>query len=251
MTIRAFVYFLVLSLNFGYAVSARHLPGMTHSGDVKINIQNLVNGEPLVLNAKKYVNENGDSFTVRIYKYYISNIVLVTQDGKEYAEMNSYHLINEAKPGTKEVIIKDVPAGMYSAIKFMIGVDSLHNVSGAQSGDLDPIKAMFWDWNTGYIMAKLEGNTPGENGKELTFHIGGFAGAKSVLKNVTIPLPGKLQVTNGNVPAIHLNADIAQWFKSPVTIDFAKTNTITIEGPEATALADNYADMFTLDHIEP
>jgi hypothetical protein len=36
-----------------------------------------------------------------------------------------------------------------TAIKFLLGVDSLKNVSGIQTGALDPAKGMFWTWNTG------------------------------------------------------------------------------------------------------
>lgn len=217
------------------------------AGAVKIRIQNVVDGKNLVLNTQSYTNAHGDTFTIRMYKYYISNIRLVKENGEVFAEDDSYHLVNEAKSKTKEFTINNIPEGKYTAISFMIGVDSLHNVSGAQSGDLDPINAMFWDWNTGYIMAKIEGNRP--NGEELAFHIGGFVGKNSVLRNVTIPLDA-LTIGKGKVPVINLESDIAEWFQSPVIVDFSKTPAITMEGKEATEIADNYADMFSLKTIE-
>ena len=41
-----------------------------------LHFNNVVNGKPLVLKTETYTNANGDSFTVNLYKYYISNIKL-------------------------------------------------------------------------------------------------------------------------------------------------------------------------------
>ncbi len=69
---------------------------------------------------------------------------------------------------------------------FLLGVDSLHNVSGAQTDALDPAKDMFWTWNTGYVMAKLEGNSPSSAlvNNKYEFHVGGFSGKYNVLKKI-------------------------------------------------------------------
>lgn len=225
--------------------------GNKNTSTVKVSIRNLVNGKKLVLNNEVYANAHGDSFTVRMYKYYISNIKLIGETGAVFAEPESYHLVNESKSRTKEFTIENVPSGSYTAVSFMIGVDSLHNVSGAQGGDLDPINAMFWDWNTGYIMAKMEGTLVNDNGKEVAFHIGGFAAERSVLRVITIPFgETKLKVETGKEPLIHLNSDLAEWFQTPTLIDFAQYPAITMEGKEAVMMADNYADMFTLQNIE-
>ena len=53
-----------------------------------------------------------------------------------------------------------MPAGNYNSLSFLLGVDSMHNVSGAQTGALDPANDMFWTWNSGYVMAKMEGASP-------------------------------------------------------------------------------------------
>lgn len=214
---------------------------------VQLGIAHVVNNTPLVLNDGRYVNAANDSFTVSMFKYYISNVKLTGENGKEYKESNSYHLINEVKPGSKEFSL-NIPAGRYKQISFLVGVDSLHNVSGAQDGALDPLNAMFWDWNTGYIMLKMEGLLL-QNNSELAFHLGGFKGKNKVLRRVNISFPEPLEVVNGRTPKIFLKADLAELFKTPNTISFSKTSAITIEGPEACMIADNFMDMFSLDHI--
>jgi hypothetical protein len=47
-----------------------------------------------------------------------------------------------------------------TGIRFLLGVDSARNVSGIQTGALDPARGMFWTWNSGYVMAKIEGSSP-------------------------------------------------------------------------------------------
>jgi hypothetical protein len=226
------------------------LPGIstarvTGAGDdIEISFIHTVNGQLLQLNDGVYTNAHRDSFTISMYKYYISNIRLLNNSKVVYTKPESYHLINEAKPGSKEFTLTVVPRVAFTAIQFTIGVDSLHNVSGAQSGALDPVNAMFWDWNTGYIMAKMEGHLLKKSDDEITYHLGGFSGTYNVLRTVTIPLP------EGNIHLIRLRSEIAEWFKSPNEIDFSALPVVTTEGKEAAAIADNYADMFTLDHAE-
>jgi hypothetical protein len=221
-------------------------------GSLKISFKNIVNNQTLALGFGKYENENGDTFSVTMYKYYISNITLTDENGNVYAEPNSYHLVNEEKPASKVITIPNMLAAKYKSISFMIGVDSLHNVSGAQSGDLDPGNLMFWDWNTGYIMAKIEGTSPqaGSVDKKITFHMGGFSGAYSVLKNVTLNLPQSAEVSDAKTPVINITSDLAAWFSSPNKISFAQTYGVAAPGRDAKAISENYANMFAIESVD-
>jgi hypothetical protein len=223
-----------------------------NDGHLNVVFENVVGDQPLVLNTGIYTNEAGNSFTVKIYKYYISNIKLWRDDSTYFAESGGYYLVNEALTSSKAFTIHGVPSGTYTGISFLLGVDSARNVSGAQTGALDPLNAMYWDWNTGYIMAKLEGSSPqsGALGKEIIFHLGGFSGKNNVLREISLPLPSAAIVTASATPDIHIKSDVLQWFKEPLPIDFATTYTITDPGNEATAFSAGYADMFTADHVE-
>ncbi len=222
------------------------------TGSLKLEFEAMVDTNALVFNTQNYLNANGDTFKVSTFKYYISNVVLTKSDNSTYTEPNSYHLIDHATPSSVVLTIPNVPVGSYKAVTFMIGVDSTRNVSGVQSGDLDPTKGMFWSWSSGYIMAKLEGSSPqsGATTKNLTFHIGGFQGANNVLKTVS-PTFGTetANVSGTTTPEIHLKTDISQWFKSPTTTNFGTTHTVHMPGTTAKTIADNYADMFTVEHI--
>lgn len=224
-------------------------PAIT-SGKVKMEFFNVVGGSNLNMLNQWYKNENGDSFTVSTFNYYISNVVLTNTNGQTYVEPNSYHLVQQSDLTTTSFDLPNVPSGTYSSVTFMIGVDSLHNVSGAQSGALDPTNGMFWSWNTGYIMLKFEGNSPKSSvadGK-LTFHSGGFSGPDNVLKTLTLTFPQPIEVPGTLEPHIHLQADVLSLFKSPNKIDFSVLNTIHMPGTDAKNFSDNYANMFTITY---
>lgn len=221
-------------------------------GSLKIEFEAKVGDSAFVLNTKNYTNTNGDTFNISTFKYYVSNVVLTKTDNSTFSVPNSYYLIDHGSGASFSLAISNIPVADYKAITFLIGVDSTRNVSGAQSGDLDPGKGMFWSWSSGYIMAKLEGNSPqsGASNKKLTFHVGGFSGTNSVLKTVS-PTFGSstAKVKSDKTPEIHIITDVSEWFKTPNTIGFGSTHTVHMPGAMAKSIADNYADMFKVDHI--
>ncbi len=216
---------------------------------LRLNFNNVVNGHPLVLKNETYTNAFGDEFTVSDYVYYISNIKLFTDDGKEYAEPESYHLVIHHKDSTKTILFKNLPAGNYTRVEFLIGVDSARNTSGAQTGALDPMNGMFWDWNTGYIMARLEGKSAQSPTGVFAYHLGGYKNG-GVIRKVSLPLPNNAVVAEGKRPVITLNSDVAEWFKTPNTVSIKALTIITSEGLNAIAMANNYADMFSVSKVE-
>lgn len=224
-------------------------PVIADTPKLKIVFENTVNGVPLVLGST-YKNANNDSFLINTYKYYISNIQLFSSDGSSYNESESYHLISQEIDNSKTFYIKNLPSGNYNKIHFLIGVDSLRCVSGAQSGDLDPILGMFWDWESGYVMAKLEGNSPQSPSGYIAYHITGYAGPYNTLKWVTLELPNEAIVKKDRIPVIHIQSNIAEWFKDPKMVKFSEMPFATIPGKDAATMATNYADMFSISSVE-
>ena len=84
-------------------------------------------------------------FSLSKLNYYISNIKLKTNDGKEFIvpQDSSYFLVMENEEESQEVTIKHIPAGDYNQITFTIGVDSLRSTMDItkRQGVLDPPKA--------------------------------------------------------------------------------------------------------------
>ena len=220
-------------------------------GIVKITFRNTIKGIPLILNKGLYINPFSEQYIVTKFKYYISNVCLLT-DKTSISESSSYHLIDEI-PGKPKNFTFTCAANTYQKLEFLLGVDSLHNVSGAQSGALDPLNGMFWTWNTGYVMAKMEGNSPQSvvlNNK-LEYHIGGFSGAANVLKMISFSLPaGKLLVIRGGKTSeIIIEADLDKWWQSPNEVRFSDNPVCTSPGKLAKKIADNYCKMFTIKDV--
>ena len=222
----------------------------TPNGKTKLEFFNVVGSSNLNMNLQWYQNENGDSFKVTTFNYYISNITLHGAGNNDYSEAESYHLVQQMTPASTSFDMLNVPYGKYSSITFMIGVDSARNTAGAQTGALDTSNGMFWSWNTGYIMLKFEGNSPQAPTADgmLMMHAGGFSGNNSVLKTITLTFDNPIEVKENGVPHIHLQADVLALFKSPNKINFATTNTIHMPGADAKKFADNYANMFTVTY---
>jgi hypothetical protein len=217
------------------------------SGSVLLEFSNKVGTDNLKMDGSTYKNQNGDDFTVSKFNYYISNIKLNNKDGSAYAETESYHLLEQSNPSSLNFSVAAVPAGTYKSITFTIGVDSLRNVSGAQSGALDPANGMFWSWASGYIMVKMEGTSPQSTAasNELRIHVGGFTGVNNTLSTVTLDLPNTITV-NGDENHIHLSADVQKLFGPSNIISFATTNVVHMPGADAKRVADNYKNMFSV-----
>jgi len=223
----------------------------TNTGTVKISFVNTVKGKPLQLNTGSYANPFGEAYTVSKFKYYISHVSLIT--GKAvFFETESYHLVDESKPDDLHFSFA-VSAGNYTTLNFMLGVDSLHNVSGAQTGALDPLNDMFWTWNTGYVMAKMEGRSPQSKlvNNKLEFHIGGFMGENNVLKNITLNFPpGKiLNIQEGKTSEIIIEADMDTWWQQPNDIKITNHAVCSTPGALAKKIADNYSKMFSIKNV--
>ena len=217
---------------------------------VKLGFINVVKDKMLHLNDSTYVNPFYESYTVSKLRYYVSNIIF-QNDKTEFKEDHSYHLIDEAELESKIIEIR-LPPGNYDSMKFLLGVDSLHNVSGAQSGDLDPDKDMFWTWNSGYVMAKMEGNSPSSNlvNNKFEYHIGGFSGTNNVLKEIRLPVTvGKYQFESGKLYTIFIKADVNAWWQSAHGLKIAEHPAVTTPGALAKSISDNYANMFHIEKI--
>lgn len=219
-------------------------------GNIQISFKNVVNGAPLALNTGSYTNANGETFTVTTFKYYISNISLVKLDNSTLRIPDTYFLVDESAAASKTISFR-APVGEYRGISFKIGVDSTRNVSGAQTGALDPVNGMFWSWNSGYIMAKMEGTSPASTApaQALTFHIGGFKGNFNAVQDVNLVSPISLTVSLQRKPQLTLTADLYNWFTGVNLVKFSENATIHVPGEPAWKIATNYRSMFRITDV--
>lgn len=245
-------YWLLIPVLFAIGTSFQQKKSINKntSASIKIIFINRVKENKIVLNDSVYLNPFGEKYNITKLRYYVTNVEL-QQPNNFFKEKNSYHLIDESKPES-QVISLFVPEGKYIDLKFLLGVDSLHNVSGAQTDDLDPANDMFWTWNSGYAMAKLEGNSPDSKlvNNKFEYHIGGFTGQYNVLKKIQFDFPKTTEVFKvGRTYTFIINADINSWWQHPHDIKIAEHPVITSPGEDAKDISDNYANMFHIEKI--
>lgn len=239
-------WILLLIITACLAACQKEESSTTNEANLSLQLSHKANGQPLQMGAT-YTNAFGEDFTVSKFKYYISNIVLL-QAGKTIVLPQTYYLVDDAIDSTKTINVT-IPKGTYTGLQMMIGVDSTRNVSGAQTGALDPTLDMFWTWNSGYIMAKMEGTSSfsAAPNNRIQYHIGGFSGANSSLRTLQILFPASVMATD--TVQINIAAELQNWFNGVHNLPIAQTAVSMTPGTLSAQYADNYASMFALTEV--
>lgn len=224
------VIFALACLSFQMKINKKDVPVSLH-----LNFQN----EPLVLDDKKYVTKTNDTVTITKMKFYLSNIVLELEDGTQYKESNSFHLVDAETLSSLEFYLKNVPDIKIKKIGFAVGIDSKNSISEKFDGDLDPALGMYWAWNTGYINMKLEGKSSSCTSvkKEFQFHIGGYLPKQNALQEI------ELKIDENQI--INIEVELSKWLDS---LSLKETNSIMIPGEKAIAMARIYKNIFEIKH---
>ncbi|MFC4231010.1 MbnP family protein [Parasediminibacterium paludis] len=210
---------------------------------ITLQFRNTIGNELLQL-GNTYKNSFGEDLVINRFKYYVSNIRLINASGKFIDTHNDYYLIDEADSTSKNITFTTL-AKQITGIEFLLGVDSIKNVNGVQTGALDPLNGMFWTWNSGYIMAKLEGiaTVAKVPGNLFSLHVGGFRNGENTARRIRLEILNfKFQISNSVV----IEADINKWFQSVHNIKIAEHPICHSPGNLAMQLADNYATMFKI-----
>lgn len=236
-------------------------------GHIEIEFDQIVGDKNLQLGTGSYQNATGETYSVTLLNYYVSNFVFKKADGSTYTvpQEESYFLIKESDAATHSIEIEDVPAGDYTEMSFILGVDSLRSTMeiSQRTGVLDPAAGkdddnMYWTWNSGYIFFKMEGLSPQvpvdpAGNQKYRFHIGGFGGysGKTInnIKTITLSFNGdKAKVRANDHPHIHTYVDISKVFDGSSTVKLAENSTVMFS-PYSVYIANNYTNMFRVDHI--
>lgn len=224
--IRTAFLFIIFSISCG--VSQNKKDTLTLNFDFKFN------NEKLNLN-KKYISKSKDTIELLSLKFYISKVRLDFDDNSSLINDGIYLIDIEKKSNAVGITINNnISQKKINKLTFYVGVDSLTNVSGALSGDLDPTKGMYWAWQSGYINFKLEGkstmcSTPKN---KFQFHIGGYLPPFQSIREVSVyPKENDLMV----------NLDISRFFSE---INLAEINSIMIPGKKAIEMSKLITPIF-------
>jgi hypothetical protein len=220
------------------------------SGTVVVNLEHKwgTSGANFSLNNPLIHPMSNDTLTFTTMKYYVSNLKLKLADGSWWIHPESYFLVDASNVASTKLQLPNVPIGQYVALEYTMGVDSLRNVSGAQSGALSTTNGMFWSWNSGYIMVKAEGISSNSPTGSFSYHLGGFKGANNVVTQKLAEFnAGSLVVSENKSSEIHMTANVARLFHSYGSV----SNGATIHMPSANskAMASDFYNGILFDHI--
>jgi hypothetical protein len=226
---------------------------LKQKANLVVHFKAVVNGEPLVIK-KNYSNTFHEPFTIEKFRFYVGKISLrhTGTNSQTPVSEDNYFLLDFSDSSTTSIQLSVEP-DQYSEILFLLGVDSLHNVSGAQSGALDPLRGMFWTWNSGYIMLKLEGSSPLSNqpGHAFAYHIGGYREPNNAAKYIHIPFGSgqELTIGSGKINELTIITDISKFFSEPNPLRIKEIPVCTTPGSLAKSISENYASMFSIKKI--
>lgn len=174
-----------------------------------------------------------DYFVADLLKFYLSGIRLLQDDSLVWTDAESSRLYDLSEPKPFELNLPQTLA--FNTIRFYVGIDSITNVSGAMGGDLDPVKGMYWSWQSGYINFKAEGrsNTCNNPKKEFQLHLGGYMAPGKALQEVSLRVQQK--------PAICLQFDLLRFLQAS---GLEKRSHLMSPGPAAVKLSGLVAQCF-------
>ena len=186
---------------------------------------------------KNYFSEIiSDSVSIQSLRFYLSDINLIKNGRKIYQVKNQPNLIDISKKLQVKLFTKSELE--FDSIQFDIGVDSLSQVSGAMGGDLDPMKGMYWSWQSGYINFKLEGksNICNTRNHVFQFHIGGYQSPYNTIQHIILPVQNK---TNINIK-LNIKKLLSQ-------IDLKNVNQIMSPSEKSVEISKQYANFFSIE----
>lgn len=222
-----------------------------------------------------YTNEMGQPFNITLLRYFISEIVLEGPNGEHFHDhmeasatgSKGYYLVDESIPASQQVLLEGIPAGTYNKITFTVGVDSSGVTEGAAGGVLDPAtNKMFWNWNSGYIALKFEGQSEVSNGgtsgtetitadneKGIAYHVGGWKNIPGTAfvynnKRLSFTFDTNVKVESKEAPELHMTFDVLSMFKGDKMIDFTGNHNVH-KPADGVDVANNIAKAFAYDHV--
>lgn len=212
-------------------------------GTLTLSIDHTFNAMPVVRFAE-YVTPLGDTVSIDQLRYYISNVQLRNSEGS-WVNLGNYHLVGIEDASSGQISLGNIPAGTYDRMRFLVGVDSVSNHSGAQEGALSPINDMFWEWATGYVFFRLKGSF--NSGKAMALDLGGDAN----LPVAEFDLGSYRK--EGNAFTVKLSCRAEEVFVSPHNYDLKvqPSSIHTPNSPGAPLLRDNIANgVFVIGSVQ-
>jgi hypothetical protein len=213
-----------------------------------IHFKAYVHGEPLQLN-KEYKNPFGEIYEISRFRFYVGKIEPVYTDaGLKPNRAPPYQLI-DFSDSSSTLIEFPATMGTCNGIQFVLGIDSADQNQGAQTGSLDPIKGMFWTWNSGYQSFKMEGFSPLSNQPShmIAYHIGGYRYPFSTVWKIKMNTTNDevFRITNEYKIIVDVPVELDYFFDGATPLRIREISSCTTPGEMARKISENFIGSFT------
>ncbi|MGJ8678381.1 MAG: MbnP family protein [Akkermansiaceae bacterium] len=218
------------------------------AGEIQFELQHHFDSKRLALSSLSYqTGEAGETFSVSRLSYLLSNFAFAKPDG-QWLELKDQFAYIDLETRQTKFVLRDVPDGEFTAVRFSIGLDKETNHSDpaiyAAGHALNPNQnRLHWTWQDGYIFLALEGRY-----RKTDQGLGGFSYHFANDWNLRqIELPVKLTLQGSS--AIGLRFDLQSLFQGPEPISMRALgdSTHSAEGDAiAKAMKANLAKVFSL-----
>ena len=177
---------LILTLGSFLLFAADCQRGQDAEANLDIIYKATYDGQPLVMFDQAYSYPDGTPLKFQLFNLYISDIILIEQVGTttqetkisdiELLDFGNIFTAAEAQEGIR-FEHHDLPWGVYTGIRFGIGVSPVLNDTSPSDYDTDhPLSENYWSPALDYVFSKVEANADlngdGDFDDKLTYHIG-------------------------------------------------------------------------------
>jgi hypothetical protein len=246
-SINEFVLFIFSCV---FLLSLTHTPLLpdTHtSGNLSLVFKIYVHGQPLLLN-KEYKNPFGERFTISRFRFYVGHFSPLHTKGTDLSA--SYHLVDLSDSASCQ-IRGLTESGTFHEFQFILGVDSVAQVSGAQTGALDPLKGMFWTWNSGYQSFKIEGTSPQSDQPShlIAYHVGGYRFPYSTVWSLKFSCGDTVRLLPDKTIRMEIPWEMDDFFEGPHAIRIKDLSDCMTPGEQSRRVSENFISAFRMPVI--
>jgi len=215
------------------------------------------NGEPVTssdFNSIQYTNQNGEMLSIERLRYVISDFTFTSANGEDIV-LNVYNLVDATNDnGLIYTPNIEIPAGTYSNVSFTFGFDNEDNSENYL--DLNSESFNVPDMlGGGYHYMQFDGKYLDSNTNEQGFNYHAIRAVDNPGTDPTFPQDTFFtvnlgEVTVGNNTVIEVEANLAEWFKSPNRWDLNIYNTVLMPNSNAQIMMyENGQTVFNLAEI--
>lgn len=167
-------------------------------GQLTIEVNLTLDKQLIHLNQTAFLNEQ--SFQLEQARFYLSKFEFYQNNRLVAADSTEAYLVDFEIDSTRKLVFGNIQSAQIDEIRFLFGIDSLTNTSGAMNGALDPMHGMYWSWQSGYINCKLEGIVLTPKREVFQLHLGGYASPFSGAQ--------RIKLENSKTSTAQLNIDL-------------------------------------------